>query len=108
MLLANSIKVIMILQTNLIFYKSSDGTPDQRLPELQVLLNIILSLLNNCSPIHGAPEAIVKGVTGWLEMTSSSAVSLPCITSACRTVASVKYMALLVEASIEAHFSSGK
>ncbi|XP_022106571.1 ectopic P granules protein 5 homolog isoform X2 [Acanthaster planci] len=85
---------------------TAGGSTADRQQELISLLSTLLSLLNNCSPTRGAPDAILGALLVWFEASTSTALALPCITAACRTLASIKHSALVVEACIEAHFNT--
>ncbi|XP_071788389.1 ectopic P granules protein 5 homolog isoform X2 [Asterias amurensis] len=85
---------------------TAGGPTSVRHQELASLLSTLLTLLNNCSPIHDAPNAILGAIVSWFEASTSSALCLPCITAACRTLASIKHLAVVVEACIEANFNS--
>ncbi|XP_070546998.1 ectopic P granules protein 5 homolog isoform X2 [Ptychodera flava] len=71
------------------------------------LLVEILNLLNNCSPTGRAIEIVKKTLLDWIESNSCSVLLLPCITAACRTLASLKDMSVIVEACMDSYFNSG-
>ncbi|KAJ8035761.1 Ectopic P granules protein 5-like [Holothuria leucospilota] len=74
--------------------------------EVVTLLSLVVALLNNCSPLYGVPETVLKAIRAWLAKCSDSSFALQMITASCRTVASTKFMASIVELSLEAHFKS--
>ncbi|XP_078718187.1 ectopic P granules protein 5 homolog isoform X2 [Lampetra fluviatilis] len=63
----------------------------------------LLVLLNQGSLEKSAP--LVSGLTAWLDGHPHSPLVLPVLTAACRSLASVRHMAELVETSIAAHFA---
>uniref|UniRef100_S4RB52 Ectopic P-granules 5 autophagy tethering factor n=1 Tax=Petromyzon marinus TaxID=7757 RepID=S4RB52_PETMA len=63
----------------------------------------LLVLLNQGSLEKAAP--LVNGLTAWLDGHPHSPLVLPVLTAACRSLASVRHMAELVETSIAAHFA---
>ncbi|XP_071943527.1 ectopic P granules protein 5 homolog isoform X2 [Antedon mediterranea] len=79
-------------------------TMDQNV-ELVSLITTVLSLLNNCNPIGGLLTVAQESILKWIAVTSSSMV-LPFITAACRALASIKEMALLIEVCIYTHFKA--
>ncbi|XP_077996830.1 ectopic P granules protein 5 homolog [Glandiceps talaboti] len=76
-------------------------------PELIDLLVEVLNLLNNCSPTGRAIEIVEKTLNDWIGSNPCSILILPCVTAACRTLASLTHMTIVVEACMDSYFNSG-
>eukprot|EP00057_Strongylocentrotus_purpuratus_P029333 XP_011683807.1 PREDICTED: ectopic P granules protein 5 homolog [Strongylocentrotus purpuratus] len=87
---------------------SSAGPSVESSTHLSSLLTTVLSLLNGCSPITGAPDSIVRGLTAWLATCANSNLVLQIISVACNTLASTKHMAVIIEACIDSYFATVK
>lgn len=85
----------------------SGGDSKESSSEVVLLLSIVVGLLNNASPLYGAPQTILKALKSWLYICSDSRMALNMVTASCLSIASTKFMADLVELSLEAHFKSG-
>ncbi|XP_041457856.1 ectopic P granules protein 5 homolog isoform X2 [Lytechinus variegatus] len=72
------------------------------------LLTTVLSLLNGCSPITGAPDAILRGLTSWLATCADNNLVLQIISVACNSLASTKHMAVIIESCIDSYFATVK
>lgn len=85
---------------------TSAGPSAELSAHLSSLLTTVLSLLNGCSPVTGAPEAIVQGLVVWLANCANSALVLQIISVACNTLASTKHMAVIIESCIDSYFAT--
>jgi hypothetical protein len=65
----------------------------------------VLNLLNNCDSKN---TTLVSTLVDWIISSPTSILLQPLLTAACRTLASHNHLALVIEACIDAHFSSGK
>ncbi|XP_071496292.1 ectopic P granules protein 5 homolog [Diadema antillarum] len=70
------------------------------------LLTTVLSLLNGCSPVAGAPDSIVHSLVKWLADCSNGGFVLQVMAVACNTLASTKHMALITEACVDSYFNT--
>nr|XP_054752427.1 ectopic P granules protein 5 homolog [Lytechinus pictus] len=87
---------------------SSAGPRVDSSSHLCSLLTTVLSLLNGCSPITGAPDAILRGLTSWLATCADDNLVLQIISVACNSLASTKHMAVIIESCIDSYFATVK
>ncbi|XP_006816561.1 ectopic P granules protein 5 homolog, partial [Saccoglossus kowalevskii] len=75
--------------------------------ELIDLLTEVLNLLNNCASAGRGIEVVERSLVRWIERSPCSVLILPLITAACRTLASLTHMVLIVETCMDSYFNSG-
>jgi len=68
----------------------------------------LLSVLNNCGPVHGdVASSLLQVALQWIESSPMSVLLLPMMSSACQCLASTSHMARVVETCCDTYFSRG-
>lgn len=84
------------------------AVPDQALrqEECTCMMKEILSLLNNSNPGNQGSEVILAAILDWLQGSPKTILLSPCIHAASRNLASLSYMARIVEQCVQLAFVS--